>query len=109
MRYLADKHSISGAYSLIELANSQSLDERMRELAQLPVSSVATKGLVAVNAHASLKDACTLLAQHKLKKVPVVDHNHIVGTLNRSDVLRYAMEAYLYSTPTTTLTHEALS
>lgn len=109
MRYLADKHSISGAYSLIELANSQSLDERMRELAQLPVSSVATKGLVAVNAHASLKDACALLAQHKLKKVPVVDHNHIVGTLNRSDVLRYAMEAYLYSTPTTTLTHEALS
>ena len=98
MRYLADQHSgLSGAYALIEAANSQDIDERLRELVELPVGEVATNGLVSVDATATLKDACALLAQHKLKKVPVVEDGRIIGTLNRSDVLRYAMETYLAS------------
>lgn len=39
----------------------------------------------------SLEDVCSLLARHKLKKVPVLDDGRVVGTVNRSDVLRYAM------------------
>lgn len=100
MRYLADQHSIvSGAYTLIEVANAQNLDERLRELATLPVSDIATNKLVSITADASLKDACEMLAQHKFKKVPVVEKNRIVGTVNRSDVIRYAMERYLYAIP----------
>ena len=102
MRYLADKHSIvNGAYSLIEVANTQGIDERLRELANLTVGEVATEGLISVGADDSLKDACALLAQHKLKKVPVVQNGRIIGTINRSDVLRYAMETYLYVVPQT--------
>ncbi|MEE0845474.1 MAG: MFS transporter [Eggerthellaceae bacterium] len=96
MRYLADSQALmSSAYSLIAAANAQGIDERVRELAQLPVSDVATSALVSVGCDASLKDVCALLAQHKIKKVPVVDGGRIVGTVNRSDVLRYAMESYL--------------
>lgn len=96
MRYLADKHSyVTSAYSLIEVANGQDFDERLHELMALPVGAVATDGLVTIEVGSSLKEACALLSQHKLKKVPVVDGGRIVGTLNRSDVLRYAMEAYL--------------
>lgn len=96
MRYLADRHSpVTGAYALIEIANNQSIDERLRELMALPVGQIATEGLVSVNAQDSLKEACALLSQHKLKKVPVVENDTIIGTLNRSDILRYAMETYL--------------
>ena len=86
---------MTGAYALIEIANNQSIDERLRELMALPVGQIATDGLVSVNAQDSLKEACALLSQHKLKKVPVVENGTIIGTLNRSDVLRYAMETYL--------------
>lgn len=96
MRYLADQRPVAtGAYALIEAANGETVDDRLRELVKLPVGDVATDGLVTLRADATLKDACALLAQHKLKKVPVVEGERIIGTINRSDVLRYAMETYL--------------
>ena len=94
MRYLADKHPvITGAYSLMEAARSQTFDERLRELIALPVEVIATERLVALDADATLEEACALLATRRLKKVPVVREGVIVGTVNRSDVLRYAMGA----------------
>lgn len=96
MRYLADKHPlITGSYSLMEAANSQTLDQRLRELVELPVSVIATDKLVAIEAESTLEEVCSLLATHRLKKVPVVRNKAIVGTVNRSDVLRYAMGTFL--------------
>lgn len=98
MRYLADKHPvITGAYSLMEAANDQSFDERLRELMALPAGVIATEKLVSLDAASTLEEACTLLAEHRLKKVPVVRDGAIVGTVNRSDVLRYAMDTCLQS------------
>lgn len=98
MRCLADKYAaVSSAYALIEVANSQSFDERLRETVELPVSDVATAKLVALDEGATLREACDLLAQRKLKKVPVLRDGRVVGTVNRSDVLRYAMGAFLSS------------
>ena len=94
MRYLADKHPvITGAYSLMEAARSQTFDERLRELMALPAGTIATQRLVALDADATLEEACALLSTRRLKKVPVVREGVIVGTVNRSDVLRYAMRA----------------
>lgn len=100
MRYLADKHPvITGAYSLMEAARSQTFDERLRELMALPVNVIATEKLVSLDAGATLEEACALLATHRLKKVPVVREGVIVGTVNRSDVLRYAMDTCLQTVP----------
>lgn len=96
MRYLADKHPlITGSYSLMEAANSQTFDERLHELIELPVSAIATDKLVAIEAGSSLEEVCNLLATRRLKKVPVVSDGAIVGTVNRSDVLRYSMDTFL--------------
>ncbi len=98
MRFLADKHPLmTSAYALVEVANSQSFDDRMRELVTLPVSEIATGKLVALEADATFEEACALLATHKLKKVPVVSAGKIVGTINRSDIIRYAMQRSLAS------------
>ncbi|WP_080801392.1 MFS transporter [Arabiibacter massiliensis] len=96
MRYLADKHPvITGAYSLMEAAQSQTFDERLRELMALPASVIATQKVVALDADATLEEACALLAERRLKKVPVVRAGAVVGTVNRSDILRYAMDSCL--------------
>ena len=59
------------------------------------MSAIATDKLVSIDAGSSLEEACSLLAKHRLKKVPVVRDGVIVGTINRSDVLRYAMDTCL--------------
>ena len=96
MRFLADKQPVmSSAYALVQAANNQTLDERMHELMHLPVSQIATSKLVSLDADSSFEEACSLLASYKLKKVPVVRDGEIVGTINRSDIIRYAMERSL--------------
>ena len=92
MRYLSECHpAITSSYSLMEAANSQTFDEKLKELVALPVSHIATERVVSISEDATLQEACTLLAQHKLKKVPVMQNGAIVGMLSRSDVIRYAM------------------
>lgn len=101
MRYLADRHPVvTGAYSLMKAANDQGIDERLRELMLLPARTIATEKLIALDADATLEEACSLLASRRLKKVPVVSEGLVVGTVNRSDVLRYAMDTVLQAAPT---------
>lgn len=96
MRYLADQSSVvTSAYAFIEAANVQTLDERLHELMALPVREVATNKAVTLPLNTPLRDACQLLAQHRYKKLPVVEEGRVVGTVNRSDVLRFAMASYI--------------
>ena len=96
MRYLADQHPlVTSSYSLLEAASSQTMDERLAELMELPVAEIATANVVSIGAGMPLKDACQLLAQHKFKKLPVTSDGRVVGTVNRSDVLRLSMQRYL--------------
>ena len=97
MRYLADKTpAFTSSYVFLEAANNQTIDERLRELMVLPVAEIATDKVVSLPANTTLKDACQTLAQHKFKKVPVVDEaGRMVGVVSRSSILRRAMESYL--------------
>ena len=97
MRYLAKQHpAFSTAYSFLTAANTQSIDERLKELMDLPISTIATETAVTLSADASLEDACDLLANHKLEKVPVIDRaGKIVGSLNRAEIMTQMMKTYL--------------
>lgn len=97
MRYLAEQHpTFTTSYSFFQAANNQSLDERMKELMEQPLSTICTDKAVTLDAKASLEDVCNLLAKHRLEKVPVLDEfNHVVGSINRTKVLHTAMKVYL--------------
>ncbi len=96
VRYLADATStISTPYALLEMARTQSWDEKAAELLTLDVKTIATEKVVSLNINDSIESALDLLSNHKLKKLPVLEDNKIVGTLNRSDILRYIMEKSL--------------
>ncbi len=97
MRYLADQApAFTSAYVFLEAANNQSIDERLHELMALPASDIATDKAVTLPVGTTLRDAAQMLAQHKFKKVPVVDEaGRMVGIVSRSAMLRRAMESYL--------------
>ncbi len=70
-------------------------DERLEQLMQKNVREVGVPRSIGVSVDADIADVCRVLAQNHLKKVPVLDGDHIVGIINRSDITRYSMEAYL--------------
>ncbi len=97
MRYIAEQQgsTFTGPYALLQMANNQTLDQKVKELLGLEVSVIATEKVVTIDETATLEEACNLLSDSRLKKVPVLSGAKIVGTLNRSAILRYIMETSL--------------
>jgi CBS domain-containing protein len=58
-----------------------------------PVHSIASEDLVAVHAEQDIDDALVLMAQHQVRRLPVVDEERrLVGMLSQADVALGASE-----------------
>lgn len=77
------------------VSDNRGYNEKLESIMELPVTAVGTHNLIGVNIHSDIDEVCRVLAEHHLKKVPVIDKGKIAGVINRSDITRYSMEAYL--------------
>ena len=68
------------------------LKGRLLTLLDLNVMDIATKKVVSVEADSAIDDACRVLAERRIKKVPVVRGGRLVGTLSRRDIMRSLAE-----------------
>lgn len=102
MRYLAQHDEyITDPMSMITVVLKRSgdgreLGERFVELMQMNVSVVSRKNVLMLNASAGIDELQRLMSTKHIKKVPVVDADKkLVGIIDRSDVVRYAMSQYV--------------
>ncbi len=72
-------------------------DKKIELLSNMPVSTIATKNVLTVDAGDDMRDVCALLAQHHLKKAPVMENGKMVGVINRSDITRYTVGLYAFA------------
>ncbi len=52
------------------------------------VSDVMTRRLVTVSPDATLAEAAELMARHRIRRVPVIEHGRLAGIVARADLLR---------------------
>lgn len=91
MQYLAseDANLLDASLMIYRFNDPESFGQRSSKLLGLAVDNVMTREVVAVGQDLSLGEACAVLADRRIKKVPVVDaQGMLVGTLSRSDVVR---------------------
>lgn len=55
---------------------------------RIPVSTIMTKNLVSLNANDKLDHAEYLFKEHKIRHIPVVEGDKIIGMLSLTDLLR---------------------
>ena len=51
------------------------------------VDAVMTMGLFALDSHAELEDLMHVFTHHAVRRVPIVDHDRVVGVVSMDDVL----------------------
>jgi CBS domain-containing protein len=73
--------------NLAVLIDNRRLQEKVASMLERPVMDVATKKLVTVDVDFALEAACSILAEKRIKKVPVLEEGKLVGTLSRHDVI----------------------
>lgn len=99
MRYLSAEHPSSTNIYSFAIGESDDLEDALADLVTLPVTRLATREVVTVDANASIADAVAVLADKHLKKVPVVrdENGPVIGIVSRSAVNRLAISSYLAS------------
>ena len=92
MKYIGRNDGIlDSTYMLYQVPDPQTFPQRISKLSDMNVMKIATKNVIAVKSDSSLEDACRLLSEKRIKKVPVVEEGELVGSLSRADVIRGTM------------------
>lgn len=86
-----DTAAIDLASCLAIYHNDETFESKLRETVELDVMQLASEHVISIDIASSIEDACTLLGERKIKKVPVLSDGKLIGTLSRSDVTRYFM------------------
>lgn len=76
------------SFTLIRFADSTDFKARLEDLLELSVMNVATHHAITVQDTDSIDEACHILAERRIKKVPVVRDGKLVGTLSRRNIIR---------------------
>ena len=92
MKYIGRNDGIlDSTYMLYQVPDPQTFPQRISKPIDMNVMRIATKNVIAVKSDSSLEDACRLLSEKRIKKVPVVEEGELVGSLSRADVIRGTM------------------
>lgn len=84
---------VDAAGGLYRFIDNTALRQRLSDLFSLNVMAIATKRVISVEANTPLDEACHVLAERRIKKVPVVQSGKLVGTLSRRDIMRSLADA----------------
>ncbi len=79
----------------------EEFEQKISSVMDLKVRKISKKKPITISVNSSIEDACQLLSEAGVKKVPVVDDNKkVVGIISRSAVTRYLTKRYLEQTET---------
>lgn len=93
MKYIGQSKQkvLDSTYMLYLAPEDAPFDERVRELLDLNVMTIATSKVVSIDGSTPVESACTLLADSHIKKLPVTSDGKLAGTLSRADIVRATM------------------
>ncbi len=99
MRSLANQvPAFKSAWSFIVELDNEDFNKTLGEVMRTPVSQMATRNVITVNATDDMGAIARVLVDNHLKKAPVMQDGRMVGIINRSNITAYAVSAYLGET-----------
>lgn len=85
---------VDSTLNLYRFVDDSALKVRLLDLLGLNVMDIATKRVISVKAATPIDEAVHVLAERRIKKVPVVDEDgRLVGTLSRRNVMHALADA----------------
>lgn len=78
----------TGGFAAMRVMDAEDVRERVARLGGIPVTKMATSQVVSVAPHTSFEETCHLLAEKRLKEIPVVEEGKLVGVVRRRSLMR---------------------
>ena len=94
-----DGKGVDGSPWLQMMVGPDALSGEPAQLSARRVGNVMTRGPVTVAPNASIAQACRLMEQHGIKRLPVVQNDTLVGLIARADLVRAFAQSTEESAP----------
>ncbi|WP_165252983.1 DHA2 family efflux MFS transporter permease subunit [Adlercreutzia sp. ZJ304] len=78
--------------NLYRFIDSEAMKQRLFDLLELKAADIATKRVISVEEDTPIDEVCRVLAERRIKKVPVVKDGRLVGTISRRNIVRSISE-----------------
>ena len=96
MRLLADLvPAFKSSWSFIVEQENEDFDATVKQALQTSVSEIAVRKVVTVNLNDDLGMIARILAEHHVRKAPVLEGDVMVVIINRSNITKFAIESYM--------------
>lgn len=91
IRYFSDETDVvSGlGFTAIRALDNEDVRDRIARMSNINVMEVATKGVIHIEPNALFEEACTMLAEKRLKELPVVHEGKLLGVVHRQDLMDF--------------------
>jgi len=84
-------HDVIGIVSERDLARFIFKDEFKNDL---PITKIMTKQIITCNLNTSVTELMEIITQNKIRHIPIVDDNKILGIVSVGDVVNHVIEQY---------------
>lgn len=85
-----DKLDMAYIYSMWK--RNGNLESSLEKLKDIPALDLATRKVVSVERADGLEAVCRKLSDRNIKKLPVTENGKVIGTVSRSNLLRYLVQ-----------------
>ena len=79
--------------SVIPLTSYKKIEKTVQKMAAITVNEAMTADPITVGPETSLEDIATLMVQHTIHTLPVLDNDKLVGIIGKEDILRTLMSS----------------
>lgn len=77
--------------------DKETFEEKIRNIMDLNVMEIATTRVITVDSDQDIDQVAKILGNKKIKKVPVIVNNKLIGIISRGDIVRFVVKNYLDS------------
>ena len=86
-----EMQTVTGAsgFMALRMPDDENVRDRALRMADTDVASIATKQVVGIAPEASFEDACRMIAEKRLKELPVLDNGKLVGVVRRRSLMKF--------------------
>ena len=77
--------------SVISFSYNKDIEKEVKKMAAVKVSEAMTPDPITVDPETSLEDIATLMVNHNIHTLPVLDKSRLVGIIGKEDIIRTLM------------------
>lgn len=92
LRFFGEEASVvvaGGGFTALAMLDDERVQDQIARMSETEVKDIATRKVMGISPDATFEEACRLLAEKRLKSLPVIEQGKLLGVVRRRDLMKF--------------------